>query len=170
MGRWGERLKSLWVPAFQKKVDLNDGQVTNKCARMTLSVFYTGRASLSERSGTWEFNSLQLSCETNGFLLSPPGSAAGQRINASLSDAHGCFKGCFSLSVRPPSQNGRPLDNISVVAPKGWYVLCFFLPHPLSVPPVKLLKDECQLFSHFGSPHAHNKETHPSKPLVIMKE
>lgn len=32
---WGggkERLKSLWVPAFQKKVDLNDGQVTNKCA------------------------------------------------------------------------------------------------------------------------------------------
>lgn len=150
-------------------------RLTWMMARLLISVHkwhcvLHGRASLSERSGTWEFNSLQLSCETNGFLLSPPGSAAGQRINTSLSDAHGCFKGCFSLSVSPPSQNGRPLDNISVVAHKGWYVLCFFLPHPLSVPPVKLLKDECQLFSPFGSPHAHSKETHPSKPLVIMKE
>lgn len=93
-----------------------NGQVINKCAPMTLSVLYTWRASLSERSRTWEFNSLQLSCETDGFLLSPPGYAAGQRISTSLSDAHGCFKGCFSLSVCPPSQNGRPLDNISVVA------------------------------------------------------
>lgn len=59
-----------------------------------------------------EFNSLR---PTDSFSQSP-GYAAGQRINMSLSHAHGCFKGCFSLSVHPPSQNGRPLDNISVVA------------------------------------------------------
>lgn len=35
-GEVGGKLEDLWAPAFQKKVDLNDGKVITKCAQMTL--------------------------------------------------------------------------------------------------------------------------------------
>lgn len=65
-------MKNLWVPAFKTKVDLKDGKVIDKCARMAL-YFILGRASLGERSRTWESSSLRLSSEIDRFLLYAPG-------------------------------------------------------------------------------------------------